>query len=274
MRTNKFKEIVTSTDDDTKTYLYKFLASLELKDGTKQNASAWKTALETLVHKKTSQEKIYAHIRDICKQENSFNNIQRAKTLAKRITNELKYYRPYKRYNSILDIGCATGAITTELMQELKIPASRAYGTDVDDYPITKFNFIKTTQNTETFDAIKPASIDLITCSMSLHHIINIEQTLNELCRVISPSGILIIREHDCKTPMFAYYLDIVHGLYELSLGEKIAHNFLKEYEAYYKSKQEWRQLITNAGFKIVYQTPPLPNMRAYYSVYVKHVTK
>ena len=273
IRTNKFREVFLSKEEETKQFLFKFLAGSTLKDGTKQTSAYWENILRELLHKSTSQKNIYSHLRTLYKQENAFDNKARSYSLARTIVSEIRRFKPYKKYKSFLDIGCATGAITLELMNQLNIPRENTYGTDIDDYNITKFNFIKTTQKTENLDTIFPSSIDLITCLMSLHHIENVETTLKELNRIISPTGILIIREHDCTSKIFSYFLDIVHGLYEMSLGEKVSDTFLKDFSADYRNHQEWRKIITAAGFRFIYQTRIVPNVRAYYSIYMKKIT-
>lgn len=268
MRINKFKQIHNTPPEHN---LCKVLSGFKLKNGGKQTAEEWNAILQQLLQKKTSQENIYAYLRNELKQTVAFENIGRAAKLADNLIDALPRFKKKTSYNSLLDVGCATGTITEALMQKLNIPSSRTFGTDIDDYPITKFNFIKTTQQTTRFDTIADRSIDLITCSMCLHHIENIDAILAELARVISQQGILIIREHDCPDQTFAYYLDIIHGLYEISLAETPNLAFLRTYEAYYKRQTEWRQIISAAGFRCVYQSKPVSNYRAYYGVFALH---
>ena len=151
----------------------------------------------------------------------------------------------------------------------MNIEQKNVYGSDVQYYDNKDFNFIKLEKNNE-MEIINTGSIDLITCSMVLHHVVDIESALKELRRVISNDGILIIREHDCINKTFASFLDILHGLYGLVWSEPIEDpNFINEYKASYKNSEEWTKIITSFGFtKINEIRHNKSNIRAYYAVY------
>jgi ubiquinone/menaquinone biosynthesis C-methylase UbiE len=57
---------------------------------------------------------------------------------------------------------------------------------------------------------------------MTLHHIKDQKKILNEFFRILKNDSYLLIREHDCNFNNFSVYLDIVHGLYALSLSNPV----------------------------------------------------
>jgi hypothetical protein len=85
---------------------------------------------------------------------------------------------------------------------------------------------------------------------MVMHHVTHVPATLLELRRVISPGGVLILREHHCPTAEMGAFLDIMHGLYSLAWSEPVEWpHFLSEYRAWYKTREEWDSLVVDAGF-------------------------
>lgn len=57
-------------------------------------------------------------------------------------------------------------------------------------------------KQTDEFDFYKPNTfnnkVDVVLLSMTLHHIKNLENSLNEIYKILNKDGILIIRESDC----------------------------------------------------------------------------
>lgn len=128
---------------------------------------------------------------------------------------------------------------------------------------------------------------------MVFHHVRHVKAALCELRRVISDQGLLVIREHDCCSSGEAVFLDITHGLYSLALSEPIEWPaFTDEYNAWYRSREQWNELMTLCGFVRVERqsgtiiarqynasvqnlstiplTKNIPNViKAYYAVYV-----
>lgn len=159
---------------------------------------------------------------------------------------------------SILDYGCAEGAITGQLCKQLQVVASSAYGADVRYLPAVGFQFLQLPAETETpgsvgsiLPSIRDHSIDFINSAMVFHHVRHVPAALAELRRVISDQGVFVVREHHCTTPFMAAFLDITHGLYSLCWKIPVEWPaFLDEYEAWYRGREEWNQYIEDAGFR------------------------
>ena len=94
-------------------------------------------------------------------------------------------------------------------------------------------------------------SFDLLTVYMVMHHIPKIEVFLAELYRVLKVGGYLIIREHDCEPNDMRLFLDVEHGLYALVLSPAIeTPDFCTTFQTYYHSRQQWRKMLCDVGFR------------------------
>jgi ubiquinone/menaquinone biosynthesis C-methylase UbiE len=234
----------------------------ELKNNSKLTQYEWKNVLLKLI--KYSDKKIYDILRKMYKQVDTFSQ-ERGNSMAKKIVSIVNKISVNK-VNSLLDYGCANGTITKELSKQLNIDL--VYGADIIPIATNDFNFILLDKN-NLMPQIRDNSIDFINCSMVLHHVSNVNETLQEFKRIISNNGILVIREHDCTDKNFGIFLDIVHGLYSLVWTDPIEDpNFLEEYNAHYKSYKQWDRLLWHYGFKKIYFHYKNSNLNAYYAVY------
>jgi len=197
------------------------------------------------------------------KQDDCFSE-NRGIVMATRIVNIVKSLNI--KIDSLLDYGCSNGTITKELANQLNV--INIYGADIMDLKNTDFNFILLKDN-NLMPQIKNKSINFINASMVLHHVKDIDQTLKEFRRIISDKGIIVIREHDCRNKSFSTFLDILHGLYSLVWSEPMEDpNFVKTYEAYYKSYDDWDKLLRSYGFQKIYFDYKKSVINAYYAVY------
>ena len=162
------------------------------------------------------------------------------------------------KIGSLLDYGCAEGAITAELGKQLHLPASRVYGADVRAIPSDGFSFIQLQEERlekepelgSILPHLKDHSIMLITSAMVMHHVRHTSAALSELRRVMHPKGVLVMREHHCDGAEMGAFLDITHGLYSLAWSVPVEWpNFLDEYEAWYRSQEDWDKLLVSGGF-------------------------
>ena len=104
------------------------------------------------------------------------------------------------KFNSLLDLGCGTGALTKIIAQEF--PEVKLSGLDLSDkmiqeaqkkqIPNSKF-VIGDGENLP----YENNSFDALICVLSIHHHPNSDKTLAEMQRVLKPNGTLIICEMD-----------------------------------------------------------------------------
>lgn len=155
---------------------------------------------------------------------------------------------------SLLDYGCSEGSITYELAKQLNLTSSQVFGADVRDCSGKGYTFIKLSDDQDSHNQLPFAdgSIDVIVASMVLHHVQDQRFLLSEFKRILSTTGIIIIREHDCRDSYFSVFLDIIHGLYSFVHSADIKWpGFINEAHMIYHSKHEWDELFQEEGFKL-----------------------
>jgi ubiquinone/menaquinone biosynthesis C-methylase UbiE len=256
-------KFIFNNDQNIKIRLLKKLAEKELINGTKYTIEDWNNIINKYLNNNYNDEIIYLKLRKLFKKENNFDNIDRSIVLAKNI---IKFIPKHIKVNTLLDYGCSSGAITKQLGKLLNV--KNLFGSDIKNYETNEFNFILL-KNNNLMPDIKNNSVNVITCSMVLHHIENINETLLEFKRIILKDGIIIVREHDCKTNNFAVFLDIIHGLYSLVWSDPIEDiNFIDTYFANYKTKKEWIELFKYFGFRKIYEFVKPNSINAYYSIF------
>lgn len=224
----------------------------------------------------TYDKKIYDKLHEIVFSKNGSKNeksdnssFDKSEYVATQIMTFLKG-KLKTRIHSYLDIGCAEGSLTIALGEKLKLAPLNIYGCDIRDIGISKkFQFSVIKNNILPFEN---NSISLISVIMVLHHIEDLELMLNEIFRVLEPGGYLLIKEHDCNSSEFSNFIDIVHGLYSLSLSNPIEDfTFCENYYANYKSEYMWKKILMKNRYdhSSYYVFPKFRNslQRWYYSL-------
>lgn len=267
---NQFATLIFCNSEEcflAKQRLLQRLSEMKTINGSFMSMSEWEKELTDLLMNNADDYVIYAFIRNIILGKNLENDIleinekipvitreqiNRAEFMSKKL---LSCIPPYikKKATNFLDYGCAEGAITGTLRKQLGFSKELCYGADIRTfYGENDFTFIQLTDEGDLIPNIRDKSIDIIFVSMVLHHIENIPQTLIEFKRILKKNGIIIIREHHCENIYEAVFLDIVHGLYSLSLSDPIEDkNFIKNYKAWYKTREEWNDIMSIYGFGI-----------------------
>lgn len=170
---------------------------------------------------------------------------------------------------SYLDLGCNEGKITNAVGKLLNAPIIR--GCDViktqNEY---EFEFTLLNPNDPYTLPYENASQNVVTAFMSLHHIEQINKTLNEIHRVLKPNGIFLIREHDCSPPELELLLDLMHGFYAMVWSNPPEMNDFKTHFSHYYTKINLLNLIEKNGFKLIYQDQPRGAWRYYYAAFRK----
>jgi SAM-dependent methyltransferase len=99
----------------------------------------------------------------------------------------------------MLDVGCGNAEITQEI--GLAYQVGKIYGADVyasQDFKVTENNNkVEYSQIKNNMIGLPDASVNLVTCFMSIHHFEDFSAMMKEIKRVLRPGGWLFIREHD-----------------------------------------------------------------------------
>lgn len=255
-----------------------------------------------LCDKTLTDEQIYAkmfHFVHVELDESIRQRIQhketyRAQNRASKLSNFIKMFGNGMKPTAVLDIGCDDGAITTAVGQLLGIPPHSMHGSDVipaaaptsDARPAT-FTYHHVTKHAESLGTLPfgDGTLDVVYAFMSLHHIQNANVTIAEVYRVLKPSGLFIIREHDCvDLNGYRDVLDVVHGFYCMVWANPTEKaSFKDEHWACYFGAGELQQKILGVGFKVLLNTNKndknfptyikgkvINPLRYYYAVYKK----
>jgi ubiquinone/menaquinone biosynthesis C-methylase UbiE len=175
-------------------------------------------------------------------------------------------------FTKYLDFGGGIGDVSSSIAKNLKFKKENSFVTDIqnwlgkehtDEYvKYITYRYLKT--NYLPFD---DGIFELITCLQVLHHIPDKKYTISQLRRVISPSGILIVREHDCRDVQDRTMIDIEHSLHAYAVDEQGV-DYFQNYHDNYMSKNELANLMTEGGFELVSTFPEKGLTRYYYSVW------
>ena len=175
-------------------------------------------------------------------------------------------------YTKYLDFGGGIGDVSSSIAKNLRLKKENSFVTDIqnwlgkehtDEYVkhIT-YRYLKT--NLLPFEK---QTFDLITCLQVLHHIPDKKYTISQLRKVIKSTGILIVREHDCRDVQDRTMIDIEHSLHAYAVDEQ-GIDYFQNYHDNYMSKSELSTLMIEGGFELVNTFPEKGITRYYYSVW------
>lgn len=182
-----------------------------------------------------------------------------------------------------LDIGCGNGMITIGIGSHLGLSPENICGADIatwaghdhkqESLPGFTFKTIAIdTGDKPTYSIDLPAgSIQFISLLMVLHHIKDelLPAVFGEIARLLGPSGLVLIREHDSPNEMTDSLINIEHGIFEVVLeGLTSGEAFGKDYYGKYRTKREWRALFAQYGFAHLGTTKHSGATRGYYSLF------
>jgi ubiquinone/menaquinone biosynthesis C-methylase UbiE len=166
---------------------------------------------------------------------------------------------------TILDLGAGKGDITIALKNHYNLPSSDVFAIDqkLPDIPdITPLTYI------DGKIPLPDNTIDLIIIFVVLHHIPPEVRPsiMSEISRILSPNGVVIIREHDNDgTQDFYIFLDLMHLFWYLAFDETPD-------PLYLLSRGETQKLFDYVGLESVgYTTYPGNNpQHLYHEMFAK----
>lgn len=190
---------------------------------------------------------------------------------------------------SYFDLGCGNGLITARIGNYFNLKCENIFGGDVFNCHNQQLTYVSIDPNQSLIDLCKyvffynfqfasffrflaSQSVNLITCLVTLHHISNIENILQELARIIKPNGYLIIREHDCKLErsILTKYLNFIHAIMIIARIGEFSNEYLKDENHFlswseqkqkiikytksiqYKTRDEWQKKLESVGFHLL----------------------
>ena len=96
---------------------------------------------------------------------------------------------------------------------------------------------------------IAPASIDVVTSFIGLHHapLELLDGFMRSIHRVLRPGGLFIVRDHDAGTSPMKTFVSLVHTVFNLGLDVPWQTN--AQEVKHFRSADEWSQYIVERGF-------------------------
>ena len=166
---------------------------------------------------------------------------------------------------SYMDFGCADGSMTSILSKEFEIPEGKTFCVDLENWGnmhrdktrdrYKDITVIPTTQGDRHIPLLKE-SVMFITSLQVLHHMPDPQHTIDEFYRVLTPGGVIFLREHDSTEEDDNKMFDLIHILNEIVLTEdKPNWSYRDGPQPVYRSAKVWREMFEKAGFKSVIST-------------------
>lgn len=134
----------------------------------------------------------------------------------------------------LLEIGCGDGKITEELNKKMQFSEMHCIELKKHNNSITYHLPTKTLPFVDGY-------FDVILCSLSLHHVEDLQNLVQELYRV---GSVLIMREHTCDDVFDAMLIDIEHMCYIVSETEKMWKGKGYGLPAHYPNSYGWDEIM------------------------------
>ncbi len=221
---NTIKKKYIILDNDT---LNKSLLSLFINYKENQNLEVIKQELQKILLTLNLKNKANILPSNIPNQVD--NLTKRGIDNSERIYNMLNGFTPKK----ILDFGGGNGEIVKALAYKLQLNKEDVFIVDNKIHEIENVSIL----TYENMLKLQEGSMDLIIMFEVLHHIDsnNRIEILKQISRLLSPNGVLIIKEHDDEgTEDFKIFLDLIHIFWYITEKEEDdLLNLMTRYETY-----------------------------------------
>jgi hypothetical protein len=96
--------------------------------------------------------------------------------------------------------------------------------------------------------AVPDASVDVASVFIGLHHIApqKLPAFMASLARILRPGGMLILRDHDVKTPAMFHFVSLVHAVFNAGLG--VPWDVNQKELRFFVSVDEWVSRLKTVG--------------------------
>lgn len=172
--------------------------------------------------------------------------------------NIIEFFKNINKKYQILDYGCGNCKRIGILGKYLNLNKNKVHGCDIPSWSNyggnnnrrgNDFIFTQITENKKL--PFENEQFKLVTSTMVLHHIKNLDFALKELNRIISPNGYLYIEEHTAYDNYDKLICDIEHALFECVQRDE-SDRFYKDFYSKYYDYLEWNYILNNYGFKLM----------------------
>ena len=162
-----------------------------------------------------------------------------------------------------LDIGCNNGTITARFGEKLNLDPTHIYGIDLESFtfgkitPVPGFIF----QYYDGYNIPYATDyFDIVSCSMVLHHVPQMEKLLGEINRVTKINGYFLIKEHNSYSTYTKWLIYLEHALYDITEYNISYQDFIKNYYQKPISEHQMRSSLEKHGFVQISNTIAEPS--------------
>jgi ubiquinone/menaquinone biosynthesis C-methylase UbiE len=157
-----------------------------------------------------------------------------------------------------LDICCGNGKKTSIFQKSLNLNKDNTYCTDIDIWGPYKNRSKMPFQFKLIVDGhldYEDNFFDLTTCILSLHHIKDLNNFINEIYRITKHGGFFILIEHSVVTDYDRLFINIQHLLYTVLYDNR--KNFIENADFIYcYSMHEWNYMMMKNNFILKREEP------------------
>jgi hypothetical protein len=199
--------------------------------------------IDTIISKSSDDE---TALREITHEIN--NNPKKYKPYLRSIRTRERQIMTFNVFNRMpnihryVDYGCGDASVTKSMADRLNLTPENIIGVDIHNNPPAGITYVHNLHDIAT------ESIDFITAYVSLHHVKNVDEVLDDISRVASKGGLFIIREHDFdSSPTMRAYLHLIHMYSDIKNSDKC--DIDEIISADYRSMTTWQSMIVSRGF-------------------------
>ncbi len=122
----------------------------------------------------------------------------------------------------------------------------------------------------------EPETMDIITCTMVIHHMDKPLETLKNIYDTLKKGGLLIIKEHDCNNKYTRFLIDIEHFIHAMIINSIFDIQYFNSYKLIEYTQEEMINMITQLSFTYMptylpkFRTIPRGATKKYYAVFKK----
>lgn len=223
--------------------------------------------VKDIINMTKSEVGLKANLEKISRLVLNYSNLKRDETRQDFIVSKIMNFLDSQNVNeqsTIVDIGGGNGNVLSGLKLNLGGAKEQYICVETTSDWVESYEFDKTSCTYVFWDNnsidVPNESCDLVLCMVSLHHMSDeiISNTLCEIYRILKPTGLLMIKEHDTNNTDANVLIHWEHHLYHiLDCAYNKEHiqtdSYLKQTIHNFKSKEAWKEIIEYCEF-VFYQ--------------------
>ena len=223
--------------------------------------------VKDIINMTKSEVGLKANLEKISRLVLNYSNLKRDETRQYFIVSKIMNFLDSQIVNeqsTIVDIGGGNGNVLSGLKLNLGGAKEQYICVETTSDWVESYEFDKTSCTYVFWDNnsidVPNESCDLVLCMVSLHHMSDeiISNTLCEIYRILKPTGLLMIKEHDTNNTDANALIHWEHHLYHiLDCAYNKEHiqvdSYLQQTIHNFKSKESWKEIIEYREF-VFYQ--------------------